>query len=68
MTFRLDKIDFGTLSANNRTVTRQFKITNQGAIDGQFLIDYRGSLPITFNPSEGVVSAYSTLTLTVLIQ
>ena len=48
------------MSADNKTVSSRLKITNKGALDGQFSIDYKGELPIKFVPSKDTVPAYST--------
>lgn len=47
------------MSDNNKTVSRKLKITNSGALDGEFSINYKGDLPITFVPTKDKVPAYS---------
>lgn len=57
--FYTEVVDFGVLSANNKTVSSRVKVTNKGALDGEFRINYTGDLPITFVPARDVVPAYS---------
>ena len=54
-----DVVDFKVLSADNKTISNQLKITNSGAVDGEFSINYTGSLPIKFTPMRDIVPAYS---------
>jgi hypothetical protein len=56
---RTEIVDFGTLSAINKTVSRNLKITNKGAVDGEFIINYKGNMPITFVPFRDIVPAFS---------
>ncbi|CAF0834043.1 unnamed protein product [Brachionus calyciflorus] len=56
-----EKIDFGLLSDNNKTVSKKIRIKNSGARDGQFSINYKGDLPFTFVPNKDKVPAYSEL-------
>lgn len=55
----LDKVDFGLLSDNHKTVSKFLKIRNKGARDGQFSINYKGDLSITFVPSKEIIPAHS---------
>lgn len=47
------------MSDNNKTVSKILKIRNKGARDGQFSINYKGDLPITFVPSKETIPAHS---------
>ncbi|XP_061485684.1 cilia- and flagella-associated protein 47-like [Rhineura floridana] len=49
------EIDFGTVTANSKVISREFKITNYGSSPGTFGIKYRGSAPIFILPTSGVV-------------
>jgi hypothetical protein len=64
--FFIDEIiDFGMQSANNKTVSRYLRIFNKGAADGEFIINYKGPLPITFEPSMAYVPSFSELRIKV---
>lgn len=52
-------VDLGVNSANNKTISGTLKITNKGAVDAEFSINYKGDLPLTFSPPKGNVPAYS---------
>ena len=65
--FLKEIVDFGTLSANNKTVSSRLKITNKGATAGEFSIVYKGSLPLTFVPSQDIVPAFSHTFIRVLV-
>ena len=57
--FHVEKVNFGTQSASNKTISASLKISNIGAVDGEFTINYKGNLPITFAPSKDIIPAYS---------
>lgn len=54
-----DVVDLGVNSANNKTISGTLKITNKGAVDAEFSINYKGDLPLTLSPPKGNVPAYS---------
>ncbi|XP_042314327.1 cilia- and flagella-associated protein 47 [Sceloporus undulatus] len=49
------EINFGTVIANSKVINTEFKITNCGSSPGTFAINYKGSIPITIEPTNGVV-------------
>lgn len=52
-------VNFGTQSANNKTISNKLKISNNGAVAGEFIIDYKGNLPISFVPNQDIIPAFS---------
>jgi hypothetical protein len=58
-------IDFGVQACSNKTVSKNLKIMNKGALAGQFSIDYRGSLPLSFAPQSKIVQPYSSINIKV---
>ena len=58
-------MDFGVQSANNKTISNYITIQNNGAIDGDFVFNYKGEHTITFTPSKGSIPAYSSVNVRV---
>jgi hypothetical protein len=54
-------VDFGKIVAKSRVVSRELKLTNYGAKEGEFQIKYSGNKPITLTPSTGTVPAMTSL-------
>ena len=52
-------------AANKKTISRNIKIRNSGAVEGKFIFNYKGEHSITFNPNEGTVPSYSSITVRV---
>jgi hypothetical protein len=63
--YHSEVVDFGLLSASNKTVSKKFKIKNVGALDANFNINYRGDAAITFCPSKDVIPPYSDIEIRV---
>lgn len=61
ISYLIDVVDFGVQAANNKTISSTLKITNTGAIDGDFVFSYKGEHTITFTPSKGTVPPYSSI-------
>ncbi|XP_078514036.1 cilia- and flagella-associated protein 47 [Lissotriton helveticus] len=49
------EVNFGTLIANNKVITKEISITNHGSFPGAFKIIYSGDVPINILPSSGTV-------------
>jgi hypothetical protein len=58
-------VDFGLLSASNKTVSKKFKIKNIGALDANFTVSYKGDAAIKFFPSKDVIPPYSEIEIRV---
>ncbi|XP_074066731.1 cilia- and flagella-associated protein 47 [Macrotis lagotis] len=52
-------VNFGTIIANSKEICKSINVTNHGTISGSFNIDYEGNLPITIQPTSGVVDPKS---------
>ena len=48
-------VDFGLLSASNKTVSKKLSIRNVGALNAHYSISYKGDAAITFFPSKDVI-------------
>lgn len=66
MCIYLENVDFGTQSANKKTISSSLKIINKGAIAGEFLINYKGNLPISFIPNQDIIPAFSHMFIRVI--
>ncbi|XP_077199055.1 cilia- and flagella-associated protein 47 isoform X2 [Paroedura picta] len=51
------EINFGTVIANSKVISKEIKITNHGSSSGTFNINYRGSAHIVISPTSGVVES-----------
>ncbi|XP_015276849.1 PREDICTED: cilia- and flagella-associated protein 47 [Gekko japonicus] len=51
------EINFGTVTANGKVISKEIKITNHGSSSGAFNINYRGSVHIVISPTSGVVES-----------
>ncbi|XP_069495471.1 cilia- and flagella-associated protein 47 [Ambystoma mexicanum] len=49
------EVDFGTLIANSKVISKEITIMNHGSSPGAFKIKYSGILPISIVPSSGMV-------------
>ncbi|XP_054830370.1 cilia- and flagella-associated protein 47-like [Eublepharis macularius] len=49
------EINFGTVIANSKVISKEIKIANHGSSSGTFNINYRGSVHIVIAPTSGVV-------------
>ncbi|XP_059580365.1 cilia- and flagella-associated protein 47 [Alligator mississippiensis] len=49
------KINFGTVIANSKIISKEISITNHGSSPGAFKITYSGSVPLNILPTSGVV-------------
>jgi hypothetical protein len=58
-------VDFGLLSASNKTVSKKFKVKNVGALDANFTVNYKGDAALTFFPSRDVIPPYSEIEIRV---
>ncbi|XP_016288857.2 cilia- and flagella-associated protein 47 isoform X1 [Monodelphis domestica] len=61
------KINFGTVIANSKEICKSINISNHGTIPGSFGIKYTGVLPITIQPSNGIVKPKSSQTIKVYL-
>lgn len=52
-------VDFGVQSASNKTISSKLRISNVGAVAGEFSIAYKGKLPLTFVPNKEIVQPFS---------
>uniref|UniRef100_UPI00398E85F1 cilia- and flagella-associated protein 47-like isoform X2 n=1 Tax=Pristiophorus japonicus TaxID=55135 RepID=UPI00398E85F1 len=49
------EVDFGTVVANSKVISKEINVENHGSLPGQFIIVDKGNLPITFIPRNGIV-------------
>ncbi|XP_075769379.1 cilia- and flagella-associated protein 47 isoform X3 [Pelodiscus sinensis] len=49
------EINFGTVIANSKVISKEISITNHGSSPGAFKIDYNRSVPVNIVPTSGVV-------------
>ncbi|CAM4444816.1 unnamed protein product [Lepidochelys kempii] len=49
------EINFGTVIANSKVISKEISITNHGSSPGAFKINYNGSVPVNIVPSSGMV-------------
>lgn len=54
-----DNIEFGTVLADSKAVTKEIIITNTGSKKGDFKIKYSGNEHISFIPGSGTVAPHS---------
>lgn len=52
-------VDFGSVVANCKVLSKTVKIVNHGSKPGEFRIKYTGDKPISILPTTGIVSAKS---------
>jgi hypothetical protein len=67
MFFVPEVVDFGLISASNKTVSKQFKLKNVGALDGNFSINYHGDHAITFSPARDILPANGEILIKVFV-
>ncbi|XP_029113625.1 cilia- and flagella-associated protein 47-like isoform X2 [Scleropages formosus] len=58
-------VDFGTVVANQQTISREVELTNQGSAPGVFSIMYHGKTPLSIVPHCGTVGPGSHQTIKV---
>ncbi|KAJ1117902.1 hypothetical protein NDU88_006098 [Pleurodeles waltl] len=56
----VSEVNFGTLIANNKVISKEISITNHGSSPGAFKITYSGTIPISIQPSSGTVEPKTT--------
>ncbi|XP_027731257.1 cilia- and flagella-associated protein 47 [Vombatus ursinus] len=61
------KVNFGTITANGKAICKSINIINHGTIPGSFDIDYKGKLPITIQPTNGIVDPKSSKNIKVYV-
>ncbi|XP_069034828.1 cilia- and flagella-associated protein 47-like isoform X2 [Lepisosteus oculatus] len=49
------EVDFGTVVANSKVISKEIEIMNHGSAPGTFKITYKGASPITIVPTSGTV-------------
>lgn len=49
-------VDFGTVVANSKVLSKEVALINHGSMPGEFKISYTGNLPIVIVPTSGKVS------------
>ncbi|EMP32673.1 Putative protein CXorf22 [Chelonia mydas] len=49
------EINFGTVIANSKVISKEISITNHGSSPGAFKINYNGSVPVNIVPTSGMV-------------
>lgn len=57
------QVDFGCLIADNRVVSRNIKVTNEGDDEGEFEVKYTGTNSLTIHPKQGIVPSLSSQTI-----
>ncbi|XP_067848879.1 cilia- and flagella-associated protein 47-like [Heptranchias perlo] len=50
-------VDFGTVVANSKVLSKEISVANDGSLPGQFIIADKGNLPLTIIPRSGTVAA-----------
>ncbi|XP_072471294.1 cilia- and flagella-associated protein 47 isoform X2 [Notamacropus eugenii] len=60
-------VNFGTIIANSKAICKSISVINCGTIPGSFDIDYKGNLPITINPTSGIVDPKSSKNIKIFI-
>ncbi|NXE20297.1 CFA47 protein, partial [Ardeotis kori] len=59
------EIDFGTVIANSKIISKEISITNHGSSSGTFEVSYDGIVLLNIEPTRGAVKAESTETIKV---